>query len=65
MEIEVQAPLFLPNVGGTLLHRAMTLLAHEGEAESGDLIEAEYIGMTKDSDGWPMKRYRVRIVKGR
>lgn len=64
-EITVLTPMFLPNVAMQMLDRAgRELIAEISNPEPGDRIEAEYVGTAKDSDGWPMKRWRVYFQKG-
>lgn len=64
-ELIVCTPMFLPNVAMRILDRAgMELIQSIDDAQVGDRVEAEYIGTAKDSDGWPMKRWRVHRVRG-
>lgn len=58
-------PMFLDNVTQTMIRRTMLKVARDGEAEQGDDIEVKFLGMTHDSDGWPMKKWAVRIHKAR
>lgn len=64
-EIIVLTPMFLPNVSSYMLDiAAHELMTQIGNLGPGERIEAETVGITKDSDGWPMKRWCVRHVKG-
>jgi hypothetical protein len=65
LEEIVCTPWFLPNQADALIHCTMMKLAREGEVEVGDMFELKYLGATKDTDGWPMKRWAVRLYKGR
>jgi hypothetical protein len=65
LEEFVCTPMFLPNVRDSMIHCATVDLACKAEVETGDLIEVKYVGTTKDSDGWPMNRWAVRLYKGR
>lgn len=59
----IYTPMFLPNVGAMLIHRKVFELAGLSEVENGDAIVVKELGITKDSDGWPMKRWSIQVRK--
>jgi hypothetical protein len=65
LEEFVSTPMFLPNAQESMIHCAMVDAARKAEVEEGDLIAVKYVGTTKDSDGWPMNRWCVTVIKNR
>jgi hypothetical protein len=47
----VTTPMFLTGTTEALLHQAIHQVGNENNAEVGDEIVVNFIGMTKDSDG--------------
>jgi hypothetical protein len=60
-ERRVVVPMFInPN---PQVNREMMNLAMTHRAQEGDVLTAEFIGTTKDSDGWPMSIFMLRIER--
>lgn len=62
-EVTVIVPMFLYGVRQVAFEQASQIIQKENVGEEGDTIEAESVRITKDSDGWPMQHWRVRLVK--
>lgn len=62
-EVLIITPMFLNSARQAAFDHATWILAQQNDPEEGDSIEAECVGITKDTDGWPLQRWRVYFVK--
>lgn len=58
----VTTPYFLDNTAKSILAHAVNIIGYANDAEVGDQILVKPIGVTHDSDGWPLQRWQVTYL---